>query len=109
MNSIIKRGLSHFQKRPIKNTKNYFTAKRQAAASYAYCLFDSRVSPELITNSLPEKSLQSEISQILFPLQRVPLTSLLVIEYAIKVLKVEQIIICGHSNCGGQCCSELKL
>src|SRR5699024_9434923 len=65
---------------------------------------DSRVSPELITNSLPGEIFTiRNIANTVPSLQIVPFdfTTFSSIEYAIKVLKVEHIIICGHSHCGG--------
>ncbi|HIZ71267.1 MAG TPA: carbonic anhydrase [Candidatus Atopostipes pullistercoris] len=106
MNSIIKRGLSHFQKKTYKEHEELFHSlkdKQQPHTLFIACS-DSRVSPELITNSLPGEIFTiRNIANTVPSLQIVPFdfTTFSSIEYAIKVLKVEQIIICGHSNCGG--------
>ena len=66
---------------------------------------DSRVVPSLITKSLPgELFIVRNIANIV-PVhnmkQKDYVATSAVIEYAVKVLEVENIIICGHSNCGG--------
>ena len=65
---------------------------------------DSRIDPALITKTIPgELFIVRNIANIV-PRYRdteeyVSTTS--AIEYALEVLKVENIVICGHSNCGG--------
>ncbi len=59
---------------------------------------DSRVNPERITGAIPgELFVQRNIGNIV-PLQDWNFTT--VLEFALMNLKVEHIIICGHSNCG---------
>jgi len=71
---------------------------------------DSRIVPNLITKTLPgELFVVRNIANIV-PYYReteeyVATTSC--IEYAVRVLNVENIIVCGHSNCGG-CNALLK-
>lgn len=71
---------------------------------------DSRIVPNLITKTLPgELFVVRNIANIV-PFYReteefVATTSC--IEYAVQVLDVKNIIICGHSNCGG-CNALLK-
>ena len=71
---------------------------------------DSRVVPNLITKTLPgELFVVRNIANIV-PFYReteefVATTSC--IEYAVQVLEIKNIIICGHSNCGG-CNALLK-
>lgn len=69
---------------------------------------DSRVIPNLITQTLPgELFTVRNIANIVPPYREteeyVATTS--AIEYAVQVLQVENIVVCGHSNCGG--CSAL--
>lgn len=65
---------------------------------------DSRVVPNLITNTLPgELFVVRNIANIV-PHYRVSeefLATTSAIEYAITTLKIRNIIVCGHSNCGG--------
>lgn len=68
------------------------------------CCSDSRVDPNMISGTLPgELFIIRNIANIVPPyretVEYVSTTS--AIEYAVLVLGVENIIICGHSNCGG--------
>lgn len=65
---------------------------------------DSRVVPNLITNTLPGELFVIRNIANIVPRYRetadyVATTS--AIEYALNVLQVENIVVCGHSNCGG--------
>lgn len=65
---------------------------------------DSRVDPNMITGTLPgELFIIRNIANLVPPyretLEYVATTS--AIEYAVLALGVENIIVCGHSNCGG--------
>ena len=65
---------------------------------------DSRIVPELITRTRPgELFMVRNIANIVPPYREteemVGTTS--AIEYAVQVLGVEAIVVCGHSNCGG--------
>ena len=66
---------------------------------------DSRVVPNLITKSLPGELFIIRNVANLVPFYRENVDAYLAtsaaIEYAVQVLNVENIIICGHSNCGG--------
>ena len=71
---------------------------------------DSRVDPNLITGTLPgELFIIRNIANLVPPYREtaeyVATTS--AIEYAVLALDVENIIVCGHSNCGG-CAACLK-
>ena len=66
---------------------------------------DSRVVPSLITKTLPgELFIVRNVANIV-PYYSDDHTNYLAassaIEYAVNVLNVENIIVCGHSNCGG--------
>ncbi|MBP6610278.1 MAG: carbonic anhydrase [Paludibacter sp.] len=69
---------------------------------------DSRVVPNLITNTLPgELFVIRNIANLVPPYRESEeyLATTAAIEYAINILNVKSILICGHSNCGG--CSAL--
>lgn len=65
---------------------------------------DSRVVPSLITQTIPgELFIVRNIANIV-PMYRESgefLATTSAIEYAVQMLNVENIIVCGHSNCGG--------
>lgn len=71
---------------------------------------DSRVVPNLITNTRPgELFVVRNIGNVVPPYRETQefLATTAAVEYALHVLHVQNIIICGHSNCGG--CSALYL
>jgi len=71
---------------------------------------DSRVVPNLITKTLPGELFVIRNIANLVPMFRKSdefLATTSAIEYAIKILNVSTILICGHSNCGG--CSALYM
>ncbi len=71
---------------------------------------DSRVVPNLITQTNPgELFIVRNVANIVPPYRQteeyVATTS--AVEYALLALKVDTVVICGHSNCGG--CAALNL
>ncbi len=65
---------------------------------------DSRVVPNLITKTLPgDLFIVRNIANIVPPFRQSSeyLSTTSAIEYAVNVLAVQSIVICGHSNCGG--------
>lgn len=65
---------------------------------------DSRVVPNLITNSMPgELFVVRNIANIVPPyrISQDHVSTTAAIEYALYSLNIKHIIICGHSNCGG--------
>lgn len=65
---------------------------------------DSRLVPDLITQTLPgELFVVRNIANIVPPYRKSPeyLATTSAIEYAVNVLEIQNIIVCGHSNCGG--------
>lgn len=62
---------------------------------------DSRVSPSLITQTRPgELFVLRNAGNIIPPYGPLPSSSAAVIEYAVEVLGVHDIIVCGHTACG---------
>lgn len=71
---------------------------------------DSRVDPTMITNTFPGEIFVIRNIANIVPKYRTSeefLSTTSAIEYAIQVLNVENIVVCGHSNCGG--CNALYL
>jgi len=65
---------------------------------------DSRVVPNLITKTLPGELFVIRNIANIVPMYRASeefLATTAAIEYAVKVLNISTILICGHSNCGG--------
>jgi carbonic anhydrase len=65
---------------------------------------DSRIMPERLTSALPgELFVVRNVANMIpdYSTDNLHLTVPAAIEYAVKVLYVENIVICGHSNCGG--------
>jgi carbonic anhydrase len=61
---------------------------------------DSRVDPNLITNSQPgELFIVRNVGNVV-PTMDLPGGTAAAIQYAVEVLNVENIIICGHTQCG---------
>jgi carbonic anhydrase len=98
--------LVEFRQKDYEEHKHLF--RQLGASQNPHTLFigccDSRLVPNLITRTLPgELFVVRNIANIV-PANRktkefVATTS--AVEYAVKVLGVTDIVVCGHSNCGG--------
>ncbi|MFN8258234.1 MAG: carbonic anhydrase [Bacteroidales bacterium] len=78
--------------------------KKQAPHTLFIGCSDSRVVPNLITKTLPGELFVIRNIANIVPYYRDSgeyLATTSAIEYAVKILNVTNIIICGHSNCGG--------
>jgi len=65
---------------------------------------DSRLVPNMITTTMPgELFIIRNVANIIPPYQQTGeyLAAVSAIEFAIQGLEVENIVVCGHSNCGG--------
>lgn len=101
-----------FYKEDFANYKDLF--KSLGSGQKPHTLFiscsDSRVVPELITKSLPgELFVVRTVANIVPPYDNSDISSTVssAIEYAVMALEVENIVVCGHYNCGG--CAALHL
>jgi len=99
-------GVKEFSRKEFEKNKSLF--KRLSVAQDPHTLFigcsDSRVVPDLITKSLPGDLFVVRNIANVVPHYRNSsefLSTTSAIEYAINVLNVENIVVCGHSNCGG--------
>ncbi len=71
---------------------------------------DSRIDPNMITGTLPgELFIVRNVANIVPPCRETSeyVSTTSAIEYAVQMLGVENIIVCGHSNCGG-CSASLN-
>jgi len=78
--------------------------KRQKPHTLFIGCSDSRVVPNLITRTLPGELFVIRNIANIVPMHRISnefLATTSAVEYAVQVLNVENIIVCGHSNCGG--------
>lgn len=112
MNKLSK-GLVEFKKQYFKKHKQLFESlsTRQNPHTLFIGCSDSRVIPNIITKTLPgELFVVRNIANII-PVYQPDgdnfLSIVSSIEFAVKNLNVENIVVCGHSNCGG--CSALYL
>jgi carbonic anhydrase len=100
------RGIVKFRREDFEEHKKLFgeLKNRQNPHTLFIGCSDSRLVPNLITNTLPgELFVVRNIANIVPPYRKSEehLATTSAIEYAIKVLKVQNIVVCGHSNCGG--------
>lgn len=105
-------GVKEFSANDFEKNKELFqslSSTQQPHTLFIGCS-DSRVVPDLITKSLPGDLFVVRNIANIVPHYRASseyLSTTSSIEYAIQVLDVKNIIVCGHSNCGG--CKALFL
>ena len=105
-------GIVQFKRSDFESHKELF--KQLKSEQKPHTLFiscsDSRVDPNLITGTLPgELFIIRNIANLVPPYREAGefLSTTAAIEYAVMALEVENIIVCGHSNCGG-CAAALN-
>lgn len=105
-------GIVKFRQGDFENHKELFIGLKEGQNPHTLFIScsDSRIDPNMITGTLPgELFIIRNIANIVPPYREtaeyVATTS--AIEYAVLNLGVENIIVCGHSNCGG-CAACLK-
>jgi len=96
-------GFEHFRHHVFPKQRELF--KRLATGQSPGTMFitcaDSRVMPELMFNCQPgELFVYRNVGNIVPPYAQHVSGVAAAIEYAIKVLQVRHIVICGHSDCG---------
>lgn len=105
-------GLVKFRKEDFEKHRNLFSnlkSEQKPHTLFISCS-DSRVDPNMITGALPgDLFVIRNIGNLVPPYRDTPeyAATTSAIEYAVLVLEVENIIVCGHSNCGG-CATVLK-
>jgi len=102
----LKDGILKFRKQEFEANKEHFTSlgRRQNPHTLFIGCSDSRVVPTLITQTMPgELFIVRNIANIVPPWRESEeyLATTSAIEYAVQILNVKNIIVCGHSNCGG--------
>lgn len=99
-------GLVKFRENDFEEHKELFSrlSKEQNPHTLFIGCSDSRLIPNLITKTLPgELFVIRNIANIVPPYHESEeyLATTSAIEYAVNILEVENIVVCGHSNCGG--------
>jgi len=99
-------GVKEFNSTDFLEHKELFEnlGKKQSPHTLFIGCSDSRVVPSLITSTLPGELFVIRNIANIVPFYRESsdyLATTSAIEYAVKILNVTNIIICGHSNCGG--------
>lgn len=105
MENLLK-GIVEFRKTDFETHRDLF--KRISEAQNPHTLFigcsDSRVVPNIITKTMPGEIFVIRNIANIVPAYRSAesfYSTTSAIEYAVQELHVENIVICGHSNCGG--------
>lgn len=99
-------GVKEFSEQEFEQNKLLFQklSKKQSPHTLFISCSDSRVVPNLITKSFPgDLFIIRNIANIVPPYRKSSeyLATTSAIEYAVNVLDVKNIVVCGHSNCGG--------
>ncbi len=105
MEKLLK-GIVNFRKGDFVTHKELFDELKNEQKPHTLFIgcSDSRLVPNLITQTLPgELFVVRNIANIVPPYRTSDehLATTSAIEYAVSVLGVESIVVCGHSNCGG--------
>lgn len=105
-------GIINFRRKDYETHKELFRDLK--TSQHPHTLFitccDSRIHPNMITGALPgELFIVRNVANIVPPYSKTSeyVSIMSAIEYAVLALNVENIIVCGHSNCGG-CAASLK-
>lgn len=91
----------HWADSKLAAAPHYFTklAKTQSPQAFWLGCCDSRVTPtEILGMPLGELFIQTTVANQVGPKNNAVTSAL---EYAVTTLKVEHIIVCGHTHCGG--------
>ncbi len=99
-------GVKEFNSNDFLEHKDLFAelGKKQNPHTLFIGCSDSRLVPNLITKTLPGELFVIRNIANIVPYYRVSqefAATTSAIEYAVKILNVNNILICGHSNCGG--------
>ena len=97
-------GVRIFQHRVFPGCRRKFEklADGQTPSTLFITCSDSRIVPEMLTQTEPGELFVLRNAGNLVPavFRRITRGEAATIEYAIKVLKVRDVIVCGHSHCG---------
>jgi len=100
-------GIVRFRKEDFERDKEFFQGLKEGQKPHTFYIgcSDSRVVPNLITKTLPgELFVVRNIANVVPPADKNEGTlkcTASILEYAVNYLEVKNIVVCGHSNCGG--------
>ncbi len=100
-------GIVKFKKEDFERDKEFFQGLKKGQKPHTFYVgcSDSRVVPNLITKTIPgELFVVRNIANVIPAFDRNDSTfkcTASILEYAVKYLEVKNIVVCGHSNCGG--------
>jgi len=100
-------GIVKFKQEDFERDKEFFQGLKEGQKPHTFYVgcSDSRVVPNLITKTLPgELFVVRNIANVIPPAEYNEGTlkcTASILEYAVKYLEVKNLVICGHSNCGG--------
>ena len=104
MDKKLLKGVIDFKKEVEKNKEIFNELKdKQSPTTFFIACSDSRVIPNLITKTfVGEVFVLRNIANIIPSFnEKESICSASILEYAVKYLEVKNIVVCGHSNCGG--------
>ena len=96
-------GIHHFQTQVFSQHEKLFEqlADGQTPSALFVTCSDSRINPNLLTQTQPgELFILRNAGNIIPPYGAVEGGEAATLEYAVSVLKVQDIVVCGHSHCG---------
>jgi carbonic anhydrase len=96
-------GIHHFQNEIFRRKQEMFAdlVEGQSPLALFITCSDSRIDPSLLTQTQPgELFIMRNAGNIVPPYGTVHGGEAATIEYAVRALKVRDIVICGHSHCG---------
>ena len=96
-------GLHQFQSKYFRSHQELFErlGKAQAPETLFITCSDSRIDPNLITQTGPgELFIVRNVGNLVARYDQHIGSTAAAIEFAVEALKVKEIIVCGHSNCG---------
>ncbi|MEO2048257.1 MAG: carbonic anhydrase [Pirellulales bacterium] len=100
-------GIHQFQNGVFSSKQSLFESlvgDQQPLALFITCS-DSRIDPSLLTQTEPgELFILRNAGNIVPPYEAAEGSAAATIEYAVSVLEVKDIVICGHSHCGAMGC-----
>ena len=96
------RGVNEFRRNAYPHREELFSklSQGQQPLPFFITFSDSLISPYLLTNTEPGELFVLRNAGNMVPKYEEGIGEAATVEYAVKALKVKDIIVCGHSQCG---------